>query len=50
MLSLYELSATLTRVFDGQMGDQELLFRSGVFTVVALEGPVIGVGQLMVEQ
>lgn len=32
------------------MGDQELLFRRGVFTVVTLEGPVVGVGQLMVEQ
>ena len=32
------------------MGDQELLFRSGVFTVVTLKGPVVGVGQLMVEQ
>lgn len=44
------LSATLTCVFDGQMWDQELLFRSGVFTVVTLEGPVVGVGQLMVEE
>ena len=44
------LSATLTCVFDGQMGDEELLFRSGVFTVVTLEGPVVSVGQLMVEQ
>lgn len=32
------------------MGDQEFLFRSGVFTVVALEGPVVGMGQLVVEQ
>lgn len=32
------------------MGDEELLFRSGVFTVVTLEGPVVSVGQLMVEQ
>ena len=32
------------------MGDQELLFRSGIFTVVTLEGSVIGMGQLMVEQ
>lgn len=32
------------------MGDQELLFRSGVFTEVTLEGSVICVGQLMVEQ
>lgn len=32
------------------MGDEELLFGSGVFTVVTLKGPVIGVGQLMVEQ
>lgn len=48
---LYEsLSASLTCVFNGQMGDQELFFRSGVFTVVTLEGPVVGVGQLMVEQ
>lgn len=37
-------------VFYGQMGDQEFLFRSGVFTVVALEGPVVGMGQLVVEQ
>lgn len=44
------LSATLTCVFDGQMGDQELLFRGGVFTVVTLEGSVVGVGQLVVEQ
>lgn len=41
---------TQTCVFDGQMGDQELLFRSGVFAVVTLEGPVVGVRQLMVEQ
>lgn len=32
------------------MGDQELLFRSGVLAVVTLEGPVVGVGQLMVEE
>lgn len=32
------------------MRDQELLFRGGVFTVITLEGPVVGVGQLMVEQ
>lgn len=32
------------------MGHQELLFRSRVFTVVTLEGPVVGVRQLMVEQ
>lgn len=44
------LPAPQTCVFDGQMGDQELLFTSGVFTVVTLEGPVVGVGQLMVEQ
>lgn len=54
MLSLNKLHenlpATLTCVFDCQMGDQELLFRSGIFTVVTLEGPVVGVGQLMVEQ
>ena len=37
-------------MFDGQVGHQELLFRSGVFTVVTLEGPVVGVRQLMVEQ
>lgn len=37
-------------MFDGQMGDKEFLFRSGIFTVVTLEGPVVGVGQLMVEQ
>lgn len=32
------------------MGDEELLFGSGVFTVVTLERPVVGVGQLVVEQ
>lgn len=40
----------LTCVFDGQMGHQELLFRSGVLAVVTLERPVVGMGQLMVEQ
>lgn len=43
-------SDTLTSVLDGQMGDQELLLGSGVFTVVTLEWPVVGVGQLMIEQ
>lgn len=32
------------------MGDEKLLFRGGVFTEVTLEGPVIRVRQLMVEQ
>ena len=40
----------LTCVLDGQMGDQELFFRSGVFTKVTLEGSIVGVRQLMVEQ
>ncbi len=44
------VKAFLTCVFDGQVRDEELLFRSGVFTVVALKGSVICMGQLMVEQ
>lgn len=37
-------------MFDGEVGEQELLLGGGVFTVVTLEGPVVGVGQLVVEQ
>lgn len=37
-------------MLDGQVGDQELFLRGGVLAVVALEGPVVGVGQLVVEQ
>lgn len=44
------LSHTLTCVFDGQMGDQELFFRSRVFTKVTFERTVVSMGQLMVEQ
>lgn len=32
------------------MGDEKLFFGGGVFTEVALEGPVVRVRQLMVEQ
>lgn len=32
------------------MGDEKLLFRGGVFTEVTLEGPVVCVRELMVEQ
>lgn len=49
-MNIKACSATRTCVFDGQMGDQELLFRRGVFTEVTLEGPVVCVRQLMVEQ
>lgn len=41
---------TPTCVFDGHVWDQELLFGRGIFTVVTPEGPVVGVGELMVEQ
>lgn len=44
------LSRTLTCVFDGQMGDQELFFRRWVFTKVTLKRTVVSMGQLMVEQ
>lgn len=40
----------LTGVFDGDVGHQEILFAGGVFAVVAFEGLVVGVGQLVVQQ
>lgn len=41
---------TLTCVLNSQVGDQKFLFGCGIFTIVTLEGSVISVGQLMIEQ
>lgn len=45
-----ESCVLLTGVLDGQVGHQELLLGGGVLTVVTLEGFVVGVGELVIEQ